>query len=219
MVRGARLQRGLIALSVVASARIVWFGIAAQTQAARSSVVQPPVAGKRPAVVGLGYLEPSTTVVKLGAPGNPDASRISILLVSEGQWVRAGEPLAIMDTADKLGVQVAAAEAQVELKALMLERQRREIVYTVQSRRAAPDRARADIDQDQAEYDHQKTLVDRSYATISNLEKKARDLQTARATKAETEAALERIEAKVTARENIAMALEVDRHFSTSANW
>ncbi|MBR0706227.1 HlyD family efflux transporter periplasmic adaptor subunit [Bradyrhizobium liaoningense] len=193
--------RGLMALAIAfglaVAAAIVWFAIAAQNQTPRTNLVQSPVPGKPAAVVGLGYLEPSTTVVRLGAPGNPDASRISLLLVSEGQSVKAGEPLAIMDTADKLWAQVTAAQVQVELKELMLERQRREIAYTIQSRRSALDRARADINQDQSEYDRQKTLVDRSYATVSNLEKKARDLQTAQATKAETEAALERIEAKV----------------------
>lgn len=184
----------LIVLGVGLAAGIAWLSVTALTP--RPNVTGPAVPKEPAAVVGLGYLEPSTTVVKLGAPGNPDASRISSLLVAEGQWVESGQPLAIMDVADKLRAQIAASETQVELKRLMLERQKREIAYTIQSRRSALDRARAEIEQNQAEYDRQKTLVDRSFATVSNLEKKAKDLQTALATKAETEAALDRIEAK-----------------------
>lgn len=185
----------LIVLGVGLAAGIAWLSVTVPTP--RPNVTGQAVPKEPPAVVGLGYLEPSTTVVKLGAPGNPDASRISSLLAAEGQWVESGQPLAIMDVADKLRAQIAASETQVELKRLMLERQKREIAYTIQSRRSALDRARAEIEQNQAEYDRQKTLVDRSFATVSNLEKKAKDLQTALATKAETEAALDRIEAKV----------------------
>ncbi|MGX1325204.1 HlyD family secretion protein [Bradyrhizobium sp. USDA 377] len=187
----------LIALLGGVAAGSVWFVSMARKPAPRTDSAVPAGQTEPAAVVGLGYLEPSTTVVKLGAPGNPDSSRISSLLVSEGQWVEAGQSLATMDSVDRLKAQVAQSEAQVELKKLMLERQRREIANTTQARRSALDRARADIDQSQAEYDRQKTLVDRSFATLSNLEKKAKDLQTAQATRIEMEAALERIEAKV----------------------
>ena len=191
--RSPRLLKALLlALSIGAAAGVAWLSVTALTPRTNG-----PALPKQPAaIVGLGYLEPSTTVIKLGAPGNPDASRISSLLVSEGQWVEAGQALAILDAADKLRAQVTASEAQVELRRLMLERQRREIAYSIQSRRSALDRARAEIEQSQAEYDRQKTLVDRSFATVSNLEKKAKDLQTALATRAEMEAALVRIEAK-----------------------
>jgi len=193
--RSPRLLKALlIALSVGLAAGIAWLSVTALKP--QTNITGPVIPKEPAAVVGLGYLEPSTTVIKLGAAGNPDASRISSLLVSEGQWVETGQPLAIMDTADRLKAQVAASEAQVELRRLMLERQRREIAYGIQSRRSALDRARAEIEQNQAEYDRQKTLVDRSFATVSNLEKKARDLQTAQATRAEMEAALDRIEAK-----------------------
>jgi HlyD family secretion protein len=193
--RSPRVQKPLlIALSVGLAASIAWLSVTALTP--RTNVTTPAIPKEPAAVVGLGYLEPSTTVIKLGAPGNPDASRISSLLVSEGQWVEAGQPLAVLDAADRLRAQVAASEAQVELRRLLLERQRREIAYSIQSRRSALDRARAEIEQNQAEYDRQKTLVDRSFATVSNLEKKARDLHTAQATMAEMEAALDRIEAK-----------------------
>ena len=186
----------LIALGLGLAAGAVWLGLSSQKPAPRTHVAEPATPREPAAVVGLGYLEPSTTIVRLGAPGNPDAARIGSLLVSEGQWVEAGQALAIMDSADRLQAQVALSEAQVELKKLMLERQRREIAYSIQSRRAALDRARAEIGQNQAEYDRQKTLVDRSFATVSNLEKKERDLRTAQATVGEMEAALARAEAK-----------------------
>jgi HlyD family secretion protein len=163
----------------------------------RSSPVPVGLTTERrpPAVVGLGYIEPSSTIIKIGAPGSPDALRIGALHVVEGEEVEAGQVLAMLDTANKLAAQVRQSEAQAQLKRLILDRQRREVAYTIASRRAAIERARAGLDSAKAEYERQQALVDRSVATLSNLEKKRMDFLTAQATVREMEAALERTEA------------------------
>lgn len=162
----------------------------------RAAAPVAPVAEVRPpAVVGLGYLEPSSTVVKIGAPGSPDALKIGSLLVAEGDEVAAGQVLAVLDTAAKLAAQVKQSEAQVQLKQLQLERQRLEITYTIASRHAALERARANLDSSKAEFGRQQSLVDRNVATLANLEKKKMDFLNAQATVREMEAAIARIQA------------------------
>src|SRR5262245_19346386 len=77
------LKALLIGLCFGLAAGVVWLSITAQRRAPQTDMSNPATPREPAAVVGLGYLEPSTTVIKLGAPGNPDASRISSLLVSE----------------------------------------------------------------------------------------------------------------------------------------
>jgi HlyD family secretion protein len=149
-----------------------------------------------PAVVGLGYLEPTSSVIKVGAPGSPDALRVGALSVREGQEVAAGEVLAVLDTFDKLAAQLNASEAVLRLKRLTLERQRVEIAASITSRRSALERARAELEMVKADFDRQKTLFERGVTTTANVEKKRRELLTAQATLREMEASLARIEAQ-----------------------
>lgn len=179
----------------------VVIGIGAVWMLAPRPAPPTPVAitpGRPPAVVGLGYLEPVSSVIKVGAPGAADALRVGLLKVQEGQEVEAGQVLAVLDTYDKLAAQLAAAEAVVRLKRLTLERQKVEITATVTSRRSALDRARAELDAVKAEFDRQQTLFERGVTTTANVEKKRRELLTAEATVREMSAALTRIEMQST---------------------
>jgi HlyD family secretion protein len=187
--RNALLILALLGSAVIASSYYIFLRPSPQPNALTTE-------GRPPAVVGLGYIEPSSTVIKIGAPGSPDALRIGTLNVVEGDEVEAGQVLATLDTAYKLAAQVRQSEAQAQLKRLILDRQRREVAYTVASRRAAIERARAALDSARAEHERQLALVDRSVATLSNLEKKRMEFLTAQATVREMEAALERIEAE-----------------------
>jgi HlyD family secretion protein len=152
---------------------------------------------RRPTIVGLGYLEPQGSIIKVGAPGSPDALRIGELKVQEGDEVEAGQVLAVLDTYDKLAAQVEASKALFDLKRLLLERQRYEITATVAARRAALERAQADLVMSRADFDRQKSLLDRGVTTKAAIEKRQCELQTAEATVREMEAALSRIEAQV----------------------
>ena len=155
-------------------------------------VAPPP---KRTTVTALGWLEPSSNIVKLAAPATVEASRLATLLVKEGDPVEAGQVVAVLDTADKIQAQLKTATAQVALKRAQVERVRLDTANSVVARQMALARARADAEQAEAEYTRQRTLVSREFATPANLEKRKRDLDVAQAQIAEAVAALQRLEA------------------------
>lgn len=161
--------------------------------------VTPANSTRPPAVVGLGYLEPSSSVVHIGAPGSADALRIGALNVAEGDQVEQGQVLAVLDTADRLAAEVAASEQQVKLKRLILQRQQHDIASAITAKRSALDRARAEHAATKAEYDRQRTLLDRGVTTTATIEKKERELRSAEANIREMEAALTRIEMQTSA--------------------
>lgn len=53
-------------------------------------------------VTALGRLEPQGEVIKLAAPTSNQGSRVDKLLVSEGEEVKAGQVIAVLDNSDKL---------------------------------------------------------------------------------------------------------------------
>ena len=151
--------------------------------------------GAMPAVVGLGSLEPSSTIVRVGASGGPDAAKVGRLLVQEGQAVEAGQALAVLDSAGRQAAQVAASEQSVRLKRTLLVRQAHETQSSVASRRAMLDRARAELAAVQAEFERQRALVAGNVVSRTNFDKAQRDWLNARATVQEMEAGLLRLQA------------------------
>jgi HlyD family secretion protein len=53
-------------------------------------------------VTALGKLEPKGEVIKLSAPASSQGSRVEKLLVSEGELVKTGQVIAVLDNSDKL---------------------------------------------------------------------------------------------------------------------
>lgn len=159
----------------------------------------PPVATlapvKRHAVTALGWLEPSSNIVKLAASATVEASRIARLEVKEGDLVEAGQIVAVLDAAEKLKAQLGTVEAQVALKEALVERVRVDTQSSLVSRRMAIARTKADLEQAGAEFARQQTLVGRDIATPANLEKKKRDLDVAKAQFEDAQSALRRVEA------------------------
>ena len=189
--RSRRRLAALVSICVVGGAAVLVVGTHAQKP------VSPIVAqvALPASVVGLGFLEPSSTILKVGAPGSPDAARVATLGVAEGDEVQAGQVIATLDTAAKLAVQVEASSAQVQLKRLMLEKQRIDIAYAIETRRSALVRAHAELESTQADFLRQQSLVSSRVVAVSVFEKARKDFLTARATVVETEAALRRVEA------------------------
>ncbi len=66
-------------------------------------------------VVALGRLEPEEEVIKLFAPLALDGDRIAQLLVKEGEHVKAGQVVAILDSRDKLQDALRQAQEQVKV--------------------------------------------------------------------------------------------------------
>ena len=90
-----------------------------------SSQAQPTenAAPKAKTVKALGYLEPQGKVIKLAAPSSSSGgnSRIEKLLVKQGDTVKAGQVVAILDSRDRLEASLAEAEEQVKVALSNLE--------------------------------------------------------------------------------------------------
>ncbi len=153
-----------------------------------------PAPVKRHAITALGWLEPSSDIVKLAAPATVESSRVARLEVTEGDLVEAGQIIAVLDVAEKLRAQLRTAEAQVALKRALVERVRLDTEASIVSRRMAVARAQADLDQSEAEFARQKALVSREISTPANLEKKKRDRDVAQAQIEEARSALGRLQ-------------------------
>ncbi|MEB3884945.1 HlyD family efflux transporter periplasmic adaptor subunit [Lyngbya sp. CCY1209] len=118
------LTRRLLTLATVATvgvggvtAYVLWkSGQVEETPVAAASLPMPTT------VTALGRLEPAGEVIAVSAPGVAEGNRIEQLLVSEGDWVRAGDAIAILDNYDRLRAAVDQAREQVSLAEAKLER-------------------------------------------------------------------------------------------------
>ncbi len=145
-----------------------------------------------PSVVGLGWIEPASTILRIAAPGNPDASRIATLAVEEGTQVTPGHLLATLDNAARAAAQVALAEAQVALRQHHLARQVADHAQALATRTAALARAQSAMHFAEAEHTRQRTLVATNAASRAAYDRAAHELAVAAATLQETKAALAR---------------------------
>ncbi len=73
-------------------------------------------------VTALGYLEPQGKVIKLSAPSSAGGnSRVEKLLVNQGDTVKSGQVIAILDSRDRLQAALVEAEEQVKVAKSNLE--------------------------------------------------------------------------------------------------
>ncbi|MDB9448038.1 ABC exporter membrane fusion protein [Anabaena sp. CS-542/02] len=73
-------------------------------------------------VTALGRIEPKGQVIKISAPMLPEGSRVEELLVTEGDRVKAGQVIAILDSRDRLLAALQEAEEQVKVEQANLKR-------------------------------------------------------------------------------------------------
>nr|WP_290878859.1 ABC transporter permease DevC [Fischerella sp.] len=79
---------------------------------AQQQVIQVP---QVKTVTALGRLEPKGEVIKLSAPASAEGSRVEQLLVKEGDTVKAGQVVAILDSRDRLGAALEEAKEAVQV--------------------------------------------------------------------------------------------------------
>lgn len=77
---------------------------------------------KPKAVAAVGYLEPKGEAIKLSAPATSEGARVEQLLVRPGDWVKAGEAIAILDSREALQAALAQALNQVNMAQAELAR-------------------------------------------------------------------------------------------------
>lgn len=209
---GGKWIAGLIAIALaVAGFGIFWALRPANTDQAAPSTGQsqsapatplPPNAPTTAAITALGRLEPEGEVIKVAAPssgGNAvpifGTPRVARLLVNEQSSVKANQPIAVLDTYDRLlaaGIEAEAKvrEAQTRLAQVQAGAKRGDIEAQeaeAASRQATVSRLEAEVKKAEWEYKQYQTLFkDGAISEQERLtrqlayETKARELQQAR---------------------------------------
>jgi HlyD family secretion protein len=108
-VRQALLIAALV-LGGAATAAFVW-RLRAPVATEPQPVTQPVIR----TITALGRLAPSGEVIKLSAPTSSNENRVDRLLVKEGDRIKAGQSIAILDSRDRLQASLAEAEEQVNV--------------------------------------------------------------------------------------------------------
>lgn len=112
-------KKSLIALVVAATAitgGIVFYGISQFEQVGQTASSEPvSTTPTRQKVTALGRLEPEAEVINLSAPLALDGDRIAQILVKEGDRVKVGQVIAILDARDRLQTAVLQAQQQVRV--------------------------------------------------------------------------------------------------------
>lgn len=111
-------NQGIIALGIAATAitgGIVVYAISQFGQVGKTASPEIPTTPIVQKVTALGRLQPEAEVIKLSAPLALDGDRIAQILVEEGDRVKSGQVLAILDSRDRLQTAVLQAQKQVQV--------------------------------------------------------------------------------------------------------
>ncbi len=201
------------------SAAILLGGVGAYTlwRAHSSAQTAQPVENAAPkiqTVTALGYLEPQGKVIKLSAPSSSGGtSRVEKLLVKQGDTVRAGQVIAVLDNYDRLKVALQEAEQQVKVaqsnlavvqagaKQGEVDAQQAEIARLdaqrqgdLQAQMATVDRLQAELQNAQIETQRYEALYQQGATSASLRDSKALVLNSTRRNLQEAQAVLNRIQ-------------------------
>ena len=158
------LAIAIIALLGVGGTSIYW-KLRSQTAAPSESPVASP---EIKTVTALGHLEPEGEVIKLTAPTSTQESRIDQLLVKEGDSVKAGQVIAILDSRDRLQASYDQAQRDIEVsRARLAQVQAGAKAGEIATQQAEITRLEAD---QQARIAAQQATVERLQAEVQNAE-------------------------------------------------
>ncbi len=176
-------------------------------------VEAPPSAPAIKTITALGRLEPKGEVIQLSAPTSTNGNRVDQLLVKEGDQVKAGQVIAILDSRDRL--QTALAEAQTSVKAAQAKlaitqagAKRGEVVAQqseidrlaaqrqgdVAAQQATVDRLGSELSNAQTEYRRYQSLFQAGAVSASETDSKRLTLETAQKSLQEAQVVLARIQ-------------------------
>ncbi|MBK1989139.1 ABC exporter membrane fusion protein [Sphaerospermopsis aphanizomenoides BCCUSP55] len=93
-----------------------------KSKTAQTTQVSPVSIPQIKTVTALGRLEPKGKVIKLSAPTSSQGSRVEQLLVKEGDKVKAGQIIAILDNRPRLQAAYQEAQAAVKVAQVNLEK-------------------------------------------------------------------------------------------------
>ncbi len=163
-------------------------------------------------VTALGRLAPRGEVIKLSAPTSSQENRVDRLLVKEGDRVKAGQVIAILDSNDRLEAALAEAQEQVNVAQAKLDvtqagakqgeiaAQRAEIARlraenqgSIEAQAATVARLQSEVQNAQTEYERYQSLYQEGATAASQRDSKRLTLDTAQKSLQEAEATLDRI--------------------------
>jgi HlyD family secretion protein len=142
----------LIAAATAATGGIIYYAISESGFISQTtptpSVVTTPVVRK---VTALGRLEPAAEIIKLSAPLSLDGDRIGELLVKEGDRVKAGQVIAILDSKERLQSSLQQAQEQVKVAQAKLAQVKAGAKSgEIQAQQATVERLQAQLEGDKA---------------------------------------------------------------------
>ncbi len=104
----------LLLAATIASGGTLYLGL---SQGSKSTAKTPETTAPvlLPGVSALGRLEPTGEIIQVGAPLELDGDRLAELLVKVGDSVNIGDPIAVLDSRDRLQDEVTQAQMQIRL--------------------------------------------------------------------------------------------------------
>jgi HlyD family secretion protein len=191
-------------ISLVTTSIFVTSGIAiysiSHSQQANKTLTSQAIQTKPivPKVTALGRLEPEAEVITLSAPLALDGDRIAELLVTEGDRVKAGQVIAILDSRDRLQDAVQQAQEQVKVSEAKLaqvkagakigqiqaqkeqiSRLEAELIGEIKTQDATIARLQAQVNNARSEYNRHQQLYRDGAISTSTLDSKILALETA----------------------------------------
>lgn len=188
---------GLIVAATAVTGTTIFYVLSQTPQRTSSPVVIAPPVQK---VTALGRLEPEAEVIRLFAPLALDGDRIAQLLVKEGDRVKAGQTIAILDSRDQLQdaleqaqEQVGVAQAQlaqvkagaktgeIQAQQATIARLQAELAGEIATRNATIARYTAEVRNARAEYNRFEQLYRQGAISASSIDSRRLAAQTAEA--------------------------------------
>ncbi|MBD2571322.1 HlyD family efflux transporter periplasmic adaptor subunit [Anabaena lutea] len=200
-----------IALLTVISASI--FTVLRLRETAQKAIAPVVIMPEIKTVTALGRIEPQGKVIKLSAAVSGEGSRVEKLLVQEGDSVKAGQVIAILDNRDRLQAELQEAQEEVKVAKANLSRiqagakhgqivtQKATIARIVAERQgdldtqtATIDRLEAELINAQAEDKRYQQLYTEGAISASQRDSKRLTVKTAQKTLQAAQASLNRIQ-------------------------
>ncbi|MGL5795639.1 MAG: ABC exporter membrane fusion protein [Waterburya sp.] len=175
--------------------------------------VPPPAMPEIKTVTALGRLEPSGEIIEISASSGSEGNRIEKLLVKQGDQIKAGDVIAVLDSRDRLQAasnqaqeQVRVAEAnlalvkagaktgEIQAQQAAIARIEAERSNDIMAQTAMVDRMQAELNNAQVEYQRYQNLYQDGAISASERDSKYLALATAKEQVEEAQANLNRIE-------------------------
>ncbi|MBD2629865.1 ABC exporter membrane fusion protein [Trichormus variabilis] len=115
----------LITISTIASLTVISasiFTVLRLRETAQKAIAPVVIMPEIKTVTALGRIEPQGKVIKLSAAVSGEGSRVEKLLVQEGDSVKAGQVIAILDNRDRLQAELQEAQEEVKVAKANLSR-------------------------------------------------------------------------------------------------